>query len=275
MRPWLGRQESRRPTLGQTRFVPPPPEIERYINRVSRTAQEVLRGSLVGVYTTGSLALDSYVAHHSDVDIAIVADDSTTLNRRRLLAARIQHAKLPCPATGLELVVHSSSAAASASTDAAFLLEVNTGAELRPLNNLDPASRPRFWFVIDRAIARQSGTALYGPPAAAAIAPVSRSEMLQILTESLDYQLANIGTELVDSVVLNACRSLHFARENRWLSKPQAANWAIPKRNLDTELIRLCFDAHCRGRTGTADLPLDRAQQFVANARVSVTRAPA
>jgi hypothetical protein len=220
------------------------------------------------MYTTGSLALADFVHGRSDIDIIIVAEDTAPVARRVALAARIEHRNLPCPAAGLELVVTAQSAAALASTDASFLLEVNTGVELPPLVILDPTGRPRFWYVIDRLIARQSGEALLGPPPTELISAVTRADSLTLLVESLDYQLEHLGREeLAESVVLNACRSMRFAEEDRWFSKPAAGRWATQRNDLDADLVTVALETHRNGRGRATRFPLSRVRPFIVTAR--------
>src|SRR5207248_9540712 len=155
----------------------------------------------VGVYLTGSLALGDFVASRSDIDLLMVARHETA--RLAEFADRIVHPRLWCPAAGLELVVISRSAARGVPSQADFLLEVNTGPELPHLVNFDPTGRPRFWYLLDRDIARQSGKALSGPPAAETISSLPRHAALTVIAESLEYQSAHLEENLPDSAILN------------------------------------------------------------------------
>jgi hypothetical protein len=255
---------------GRSVTVAPPPEVRSYAEHLVSIAQDVLSEDLVGMYTTGSLALGGFVAGRSDIDIVVVADDATSPARRTALAERVRHPGLRCPAAGLELVVYGRAVASRPSREAAYLLEVNTGPELAPRVTLDPAGRPAFWFVIDRDIASQSGASLFGPPAALGIARLPRALMLAVIVESLDYQLVHLGDELGDSAVLNACRSLHFAEHGHWMNKPAAARWAMSRRDVDTGLIELARKAHSKDRRAATSVPAADARRLLAGIRDAV-----
>jgi hypothetical protein len=87
------------------------------------------------------------------------------LGPRRQLADQLDHRVLACPAAGLEFVLYPLATVTRPTSDAGYLLNFNAGPALPPLTSLDPSDGPAFWYPIDRAITRQSGASLYGPPA--------------------------------------------------------------------------------------------------------------
>ena len=239
--------------------------VDAYLRAVRDAATQTLGGDVVGVYTTGSLALDAFVPGRSDVDVLVVAKDDTPEAKLRAFAAAIAYPRLACPATGLELAVVGRSAAASATPVAGYLLEVNTGPELPPLLDLGP-ERPSHWYVIDRAVCRQSGTALLGPPPADLIAAVGRADALAALAESVSHQYDKLGEWLTDSTVLNACRAWRYVVDDRWYAKTDAGAWAVTQPRVDADLVRLAMETHrYGGRAAAARVPVDRARAFVAH----------
>jgi hypothetical protein len=179
----------------------------------------------------------------------------------------IEHPDLWCPAAGLELVVIGRGAARKIPSQADFLLEVNTGREIRHLVNFDPAGRPAFWYLLDRDVARQSGEALFGPPAAMVLSSAPRQATLAAIAESLEYQSAHPGESLADSAILNACRSLRFVRENRWYSKPAAGRWAMTVPDVDTRVVARALEAHRQGRNQARSIAPDATRGFIDSVR--------
>ena len=137
--------------------------------------------ALVGVYTTGSLALGGFTPGRSDIDLMAVVDGHQAPDTCLDLAVRLDHQRMPCPASGLEFVLYPSAIVTTPSTDAGYLLNLNTGPKLAPLADLDSTSAPAFWFVLDPAISAQSGEAVIGPPAAVLFRVPPAYELLPVV----------------------------------------------------------------------------------------------
>ena len=88
--------------------------------------------------------------------------------------------------------------------------------------SIDPSEEPRFWFLLDRAIAREKAFTLVGPPARQVFPEIPRATSLQALQESLAWHRTRDGAD----AVLNACRSWRFAERDVWSSKLEAGEWA-------------------------------------------------
>src|SRR4051794_762430 len=107
------------------------PAAERaYLAAAVDRLSALLGAALVAVYPMGSLALDGYVPGRSDIDLMVITDPAPTRATLRAVAAQLPHHELPCPATGLELVLYPRSVAAAGTLDAGYLLDLNTGREL-------------------------------------------------------------------------------------------------------------------------------------------------
>jgi Nucleotidyltransferase domain len=154
-----------------------PEEVARYLHAVTTRVRDVFGDHVVGVYTTGSLALGGYRPGRSDIDLMAVVVESEGLDLRRRLAHQLDHRMLACPAAGLEFVLYPLTTVSRPSLDAGYLLNFNTGPALPPVTSFDPGAGPAFWYAIDRAITRQSGASLYGPPARQLFAEVPFSTM--------------------------------------------------------------------------------------------------
>lgn len=81
-----------------------PPAEAGYLATVVSLLGDEFGNGLVGVYPTGSVALDGYVAGRSDLDVIAVVE-RTTPESLRAVVRGLSHEVLPCPAAGLELVL--------------------------------------------------------------------------------------------------------------------------------------------------------------------------
>jgi hypothetical protein len=207
-------------------------EIADYFSELVARLRQALGRELVGVYAGGSLALGAYFHGRSDLDVAAVSRSRVSLPVKQAIAAA---EALPCPARGLELVLHRLELTRSATTDAGFELNLNTGREIAFRADYEPNPAEAFWFPIDRSILAQHGIALMGPPARDVFARIPNQDLVPVLVESLRWHGHGMGRG--DDAVLNACRSLRFAVEGVWSSKPEAGQWALDKVE-DPELVR-------------------------------------
>jgi hypothetical protein len=230
-----------------------------YIAEVVARLRAVLGEALVAVYPMGSLALGGYQPGRSDIDLMAVVEPAPPEPVLRTLAARLSHDELPCPATGLEFVLYPVSVVAAGTVQAGYLLDLNTGRELRPKVSLDPGSGPRFWYAIDRSIVYQANVTLFGPPPHQIICPVPFWSLLPVVAESMREHPA----ELLDNAVLNGCRALRFRVERRWYAKPVAAEWAISATPAYADLIRAAIASYAAGRGVLAPLPVDDVRAFL------------
>lgn len=235
-------------------------EVHAYDERLVAALVRVLGAPLVGVYVSGSVALGDYVPGSSDLDRFVVVAAPLARSLKEDVVAAARHEALPCPARGLELVVYSAEAAARGEGGADFELNLNTGARMPFHVAFDPAEEPAHWFVLDRAIVRERGWALVGPPPADVFAPAPRETVVEALAESLRWHVANAEVA-GPNLVLNAVRAWRFAATGAWVSKTEAAAWAL-EHGADPGLVRSAL-AEREGRAGP---PLDgpAAEQLVA-----------
>lgn len=257
--------------LGKDRGVVPG-DVAEFGRKAAARLRHVLPDDLVGVYFVGSVALGDYIPGHSDIDMVAVTDRAMSDLEKRQVVDGLSHPNLPCPTRGFELVLYTRRHVATASSDAAFEINLNTGPRMAPHVGFDASAEPRFWFVIDRAIAHGFGTPIDGPPAHEVFAPIPRRVILEAMTESIAWHRAH--ETLGHFSVLNACRAWRYAEEGELGSKAAAAEWARQK-TADPETI----DTALRIRRGArAELPepgmaevLDHAQAAL-NAALAATR---
>lgn len=219
----------------------------------------MLGDDLVGVYLSGSGALAAYAHGWSDVDVAVVVPDALDHAGKAALVAAVRHEALPCPARGLELVVYTLGTTRAGDVDPVFELNLNTGAAMG--FHADEALRPGaggHWFALDRSVLRHHGIPLRGPPARETFAAIPRAALIPVLLASLGWHGSQRAEEL-DNAVLNACRTLRFAREGVWSSKPAAGHWALGRVD-DVTLVEAALAA----RTGGPPPDRDATRTFLA-----------
>ena len=198
--------------------------------RISDRLGDRLRGAWLG----GSAALGDFAPQHSDLDIQAVATEIVPEPDRRELALALSHEALPCPARGLEFVLYAEPDLHRADGPA-FQLNLNTGARMARHVALDPAEDPRFWFVIDVAIARSHGRRLAGAPPELVLPELPRELVLRALLESIAWHRRRDAPNA--DAVESAGRAWAWATDGRWRPKREAVAWARD-RAADQKLVR-------------------------------------
>ena len=133
--------------------------IAGYLSELTTRLTARVGDRLLGAWVIGSGALGDFDARRSDVDVQAVS--AARLPRAELqgLAAALRHEALPCPVRGLEFVVYAKEDLADP-RGPAFQLNLNTGQAMTYHEGYDPDAEPRFWFVLDVAIAREHARSL-------------------------------------------------------------------------------------------------------------------
>ncbi|MCA1572547.1 MAG: DUF4111 domain-containing protein [Chloroflexi bacterium] len=202
----------------------PPEDAAAFGHEVAAMLASTLAGELVGVYFVGSIALGGYVRGESDIDIAAVCRHQLGEETKKAVADRLLAATINCPARGLEFTLYRAEVASFPPKGADFELNVNGGPRMARQVRLSSHDQPRFWYVIDRAIAHRYGTAISGPPSAEAFADIPRLLLLEVMGESMRWHREHEKATLYS--VLNASRAWRFALEDVLGSKLEGARWA-------------------------------------------------
>jgi hypothetical protein len=237
-----------------------------YLGEVRRRSAAAV--DVVGAYVGGSYALGAYEHGRSDLDVAVVVRGPLAPSEKATLVARLRHEALPCPSRGLELVVYTAAAAGSREVTPDFELNLDTGAGVAFRVDLEPDPTEGHWYAIDRAILREHGVPLLGPPPAAVFGRLPRPALLGVVANSLHWHVA--GPARMDDAVLNACRGLRFALEDVWSAKPDAGRWAL-RRVEDAATVAAALAA----RSGGAPPAPAAARAFVAAAIAAIAATPA
>jgi len=188
---------------------------------VTRTSLDV-----DAIYVTGSIALGDFQLPTSDVDLMVITEGPTPRGGLQGLATAI--GAVPIPVRGLEFVVYSLEAVARPDPTPRWELNLNVGPRLaEPHVGFDPLAEPRHWFVLDLALARQSGIALLGPPARDVITDLPRAWLVEAISESIRWHAAE--DTATPNRVLNLCRAWRWADDGTLTSKTVAAEWAFSR----------------------------------------------
>lgn len=227
-----------------------------YLRELTSRLRAVLGDHLVGVYAGGSYALGDYEPGRSDLDVAVVCRGALSRARKERIAAALSQESLPCPARGLELVVYRDETVRSGTVEPGYELNLNTGQSMPFVVSFAPEGETH-WYAVDRAVVREHGVALAGPPPAQLFAPIAPAALLERVIESIRWYAANRWAG-ADDAVLNACRAWRYACERAWSSKAAAGRWAL-ERTGDPSLVE---DALAARRGGVA-LARERADAFL------------
>jgi hypothetical protein len=240
-----------------------PDEVSSYLSAVTARVRDVFDDHVVGVYTTGSLALGDYRQGRSDIDLMAVVDGSPDLDLRRQLVRQLDHQELACPAAGLEFVLYPLTTVSRPTAAADYLINLNTGPALPPVTSFDPGDGPAFWYPIDRAITHQSGESLYGPPAAQLFAALPFEDLLGVVIASVKAHSEPQEGDLLDNAVLNGCRALAFARDQRWYAKVDAAERILPSAGEFAPLVAAAIMSFNAGRQQSGGLDREAVRGFL------------
>jgi len=220
-----------------------PPEAARAIEVI----KELLEGTLVAVYLYGSAAVGG-LHKDSDVDLLVVADRALTVSIRRELTERLMlisgrvgngQGTKPLEVTVVNWhdVVPWRYPPKQEFLYGEWLRDLFEAGEIpAPVYNPDLA--------VLLAQVRNSGISLYGPEAAAVLAPVPLSDIRKAIRDSLPGLIAGLkGDER--NVVLTLARMWLTAATGEISAKDHAAEWAaerLPKNQ--AELVDMARQAY-------------------------------
>jgi hypothetical protein len=193
--------------------------------------QDILGDQLVGLYLYGSLSSGDFDPASSDVDFVAVTREAIAENDSAFEQLCEMHERIA--ASGLPFADHLEGSyipqAAWRRYDSATAWHPTIGNDWPFQIGFHDAN-----WVIERAIVRERGVVLYGPPPETLTDPVS-PEQLRVAT---CQQLADVWRSRIEDpdwpraglysafAVLTLCRALYTLRHGAFCSKPVAAAWA-------------------------------------------------
>lgn len=223
------------------------PEAETaYLGEIVRRLREYPGDQLAGVYLFGSAGYEAYEPGLSDLDVQAVVKESLDLAEKQKIIESLTQEKLPCPARKLEFVVYAQGNINPANRHPRFELNLNTGPDQPDHVTLDPAGESSHWFLLDIAMGRELGQALYGPAPTQIFGAIPRRWTLEAIADSLEWHRVN---ELSSAnSVLNACRGWRYIATNEFGSKLAGAEWALQKQGCPSVVAR-ALEARLTGET--------------------------
>jgi len=218
----------------------PDPNLNRLLDVLLQDVQTILGSRFVGMYLEGSLANDAF-DQASDIDFIVVTEQDITDDI--FLALRAMHDRIASLDARWGFELEGSYVGKQALRRKGELLDLLArGAPEHPLypniergrgERLKIAPHDESW-VVHRAILRERGIRLAGPPPQTLVDPVSPTElrqaMLSVLSEwpgPLLEQPEKLGVwGLHTYVVVTLCRMLYTLHQGTVTSKLIAARWA-------------------------------------------------
>jgi hypothetical protein len=188
--------------------------IRAYLDELTRRLEAQLGDRLVAAWQVGSGALGDFDQLRSDIDVQAL---SAPLARAELEALAAALTAVPCPVRGLEFVLYAE--------PPRFQLNLNTGPGMDEQAGYDPGAEPGFWFTLDVAIAREQARPLAGAHPREVLPALPRALIAAAHRDSLAWYAAYDDAQ----AVITACRAWAWAAEDRWLSKGDAAAWAVAR----------------------------------------------
>jgi len=199
--------------------------------------QDVLGDQLVGLYLYGSLSSGDFDPTSSDVDFLAVTREAITENDPAFEQLREMHERIA--ASGLPFADHLEGSYISQAGWRRYDPATAWHPNWHPIIGSDRPFTLGFHdanWVIERAIVRERGVVLYGPPPVTLIDPVSPQQ----LRDATCQQLADVWQPRIEDEydhwprprefpafsVLTLCRALYTLQRGAFCSKPVAAAWA-------------------------------------------------
>ena len=183
-----------------------------------------LGARLVSAWVVGSGALGDFDPARSDIDVQAVSSEPLARGELEALAAALSHPSLECPVRGLEFVLYAQEDLRDP-RGPAFSLNLNTGPGMAQHAGYDPDAEPRFWFILDVAIARQDARLLAGAPPRELLPELPRALIVSGLHDALAWWQANDPA----GATVSAWRAWAWLEEGCWLSKSAASAWAAER----------------------------------------------
>lgn len=214
----------------ESNHTTPYPDVNKILNLLLTSVQEILGNQLVGIYLYGSLSSGDFNPETSDIDFLVVT--TSTLSDKAIAELRSMHQRIW--KSGLKW---------ASKLEGSYIPK-------RDIRRHDPHSPPcptvnegKFYldkrgsdWIIQRHVIREQGTVLAGPDPKTLIDPVTpediRSAVKGVLQEwwfpmlEDPSWLKNHGSEYHAFAILTMCRALYALKHGTIVSKPMAAKWA-------------------------------------------------
>jgi predicted nucleotidyltransferase len=186
--------------------------------------RQAVERTLLGLYLWGSYVLGDFDPRLSDVDLVAVLAADVSGDEFAALAAMHDALAHRFPAwAGRVEVAYAAVATLDRPAAGGEIVRISPG---EPLNRRRSDER----WTIDWYVVRERGVALYGPPPAQLLAPISRRRFVQSVRANVaawdDLAERATGRRRQAYAILLLCRALRSTAHGDQLSKPAAGRWA-------------------------------------------------
>jgi predicted nucleotidyltransferase len=240
-------------------------EAKALLEGLTAGIQQTLASKLLGLYLWGSYVVGDFDPRISDVDVvAVLAAD---LAEEDFAALEVMHDALAerFPAwEGRIEVAYATVVTLDRPAEGGEIVRISPG---EPLNRRRSDER----WVVDWYVVRERGMALFGPPPAQLLAPISRQKFIESVRANVASRndLADWakGPQRQAYAILLLCRALRTTMHGDQLSKPGAGRWAQQVLPHWADLIGRAIawrDTPELARNGAAD---DEVRRFVEGVR--------
>ena len=194
------------------------------LDDLTAAIRTALGANLLGLYLWGSYVLGDFDPRVSDLDlIAVLAKDPDEPQFDALRTMHDRLAKKYLPWAGRIEVAYATVATLDEPAAGGEIVRISPG---EALNRRHSDER----WQIDWYVARERGTALYGPLLASLLAPISRAQFVTSVRANIAQQgnwLEHLhGRAGQAYAILLMCRALRATLHGDQLSKPAAGRWA-------------------------------------------------
>jgi predicted nucleotidyltransferase len=237
--------------------------------------RQALGSNLLGLYLWGSYVVGDFDPRISDVDLVAVL--TADVREEEFAALKSMHEALAqrYPAwEGRVEVAYATVATLDRPAGGGEIVRISPG---EPLNRRQSDER----WVVDWYVVRERGRALFGPPPAQVLAPISRQRFVESVRANVASwdELAEWakGSQKQAYAILLLCRALRATLHGDQLSKPGAGRWAQRVLPNWADLIGRAIAWRESLGTGSAETnePADaEVRRFVEDVRQRIINAP-
>jgi Aminoglycoside adenylyltransferase, C-terminal domain len=244
-----------------------PGEVRPVLASLLISMRAVLGDQLVALYLYGSLSSGDFDSASSDVDFLAVTSGNITEDDAAFEQLRAMHARIA--ASGLPFADHLEGSYISQDT----LRRYEPATAWHPTIGVDWPFKLGFHdvnWVIERAIVRERGVILWGPPPATLINPVSPRQLREASCQQMKggwrdtiHDEAFLRKRNYSAfAILTFCRILYTIHHGAFCSKPVAAAWAA-QTNPDWQPMIAWALAHRADHTETDLAELTEIKAFL------------
>jgi predicted nucleotidyltransferase len=199
-------------------------EVKALLEELTAGIRQAVGSNLLGLYLWGSYVVGDFAPRLSDVDL--VAALAADVSGEDFAALEAMHDALAqrFPAwEGRIEVAYAAVATLDRPAEGGEIVRISPG---EPLNRRRSDER----WVVDWYVVRERSIALFGPPPAQLLAPISRQQFVASVRANVaswdDLAEWAKGRQQQAYVVLLLCRALRATMHGDQLSKPAAGRWA-------------------------------------------------